>query len=187
MGLTFIYYSKMHGHSNIKWTRYWVWGSIDLCLLLQRPICCGAHSAPIHWVPGAFSVRQGDHFNLLRRLKIQMCIHALSYTCSCDFAKLRSYTGVCVCVFISVFNGLQPSGICMTRYSIRNCIFVTYCNGSQRTSIVYSFRALSITKFTTLNQQNAQMCSLDVYHTVQHWMFLHALVRIGPSLGIKPN
>jgi len=32
---------------------------------------------------------------------------------------------VCVFVFICVFNALQPSGIRMTCYSTRNCIFIT--------------------------------------------------------------
>jgi len=30
-------------------------------------------------------------------------------------------------------------------------------------------------KFTTLNQQNGQTCSLDIHITIAHWIFLHIL------------
>lgn len=36
------------------------------------------------------------------------------------------------------------------------------------------FRAKHSTVFTKLNQQNAQTCSLDIYSTISHLIFLHA-------------
>ena len=35
------------------------------------------------------------------------------------------------------------------------------------------FRAKNSTVFTTLNQQNAQTCSLDIYGMISHLIFLH--------------
>ena len=36
---------------------------------------------------------------------------------------------------------------------------------------------------TTLNQQNAQTCSLDIYVTISLWVFLYVSVYKGPSWG----
>jgi len=35
----------------------------------------------------------------------------------------------------------------------------------------------------TLDQQNAQNCSLDTYSIISHWIFLHVLIHKEPSLG----
>jgi hypothetical protein len=42
-------------------------------------------------------------------------------------------------------------------------------------------------KFTTLGQQNALTCSLDIYITMSHWIFPHFAARKGPSLGNYTN
>jgi hypothetical protein len=33
--------------------------------------------------------------------------------------------------------------------------------------------------FYDSNQQNVQTCSLDIYITIWHWVFLHATVHVG--------
>jgi hypothetical protein len=38
-------------------------------------------------------------------------------------------------------------------------------------------------QFTTLDQQNAQYCSLDIYITLSHWKFLHVAIPKGSSTG----
>jgi len=42
-------------------------------------------------------------------------------------------------------------------------------------------------KFTTLNQQNAQNCSLNIYITISHLTFLRFSIRKGPSSGNWPK
>jgi len=38
-------------------------------------------------------------------------------------------------------------------------------------------------QFATLNLQNAQNISLNIYITVSHWVFLHASIHRGSSWG----
>jgi hypothetical protein len=38
-------------------------------------------------------------------------------------------------------------------------------------------------QFATLNQQNAQYCSLDIYSTILHWIFVHVSIQKGSSSG----
>jgi hypothetical protein len=38
-------------------------------------------------------------------------------------------------------------------------------------------------RFTTINQQNAQTCFLDIYITISHLTSLHVSVHKGPSSG----
>jgi len=35
----------------------------------------------------------------------------------------------------------------------------------------------------SLNQPNAQTCSLDIYITISHWIFIHVTAHVGPSSG----
>jgi hypothetical protein len=44
------------------------------------------------------------------------------------------------------------------------------------------FRAKNSTVFTTLNQQNAQTCCLDIYNMISHLIFLH----VSKQCSIKP-
>jgi hypothetical protein len=39
--------------------------------------------------------------------------------------------------------------------------------------------------FVSLNQQNAQTCSLGIYILLSHWLFLHVSVHKGSSSGNK--